>query len=185
MTNKGKHASTQTPGTFYRDLAIMILGIILVGAAVFFLLYVFADEPDTGPGSLTTTTTEATTTTVEGATTTSEGATTTTVPTTSTSEQVEVRPPSEVVVVVLNSLGLDGAAGRMTSKLAEAGYQTLTPDNFDPEQNPSRIWYREGFAAEASVIEELLPGATVEPIPDESLQEGADVVVVLGTGYTE
>ena len=48
MTNKGKHAS-QTPGTFYRDLAIMILGIVVVGAAVFFLLYVIADEPDTGP----------------------------------------------------------------------------------------------------------------------------------------
>jgi hypothetical protein len=181
--NKGKHSS-QTPGTFYRDLAIMIVGILLVGAAVFFLLYLFADSPETGP-TTTTTTLATTSSTNDGATTTTaEGSTSTTLPTTSTSN-VEVRPPVEVTVVVLNSMGLDGAAGRKTSELAAAGYQTLTPADFQPEQSPSRIWYREGFAAEASVLVELVPGATVEPLPDETLQEGADVVLVLGTGYTE
>lgn len=185
MTNKGKHAS-QTPGTFYRDLAIMILGILLVGAAVFFLLYLFADEPDTGPvASTTTTEAEEPTTTEEGATTTSPEASTTTTAPESTTTTVEVRPPSEVTLVVLNSMGLDGAAGRLTSDLAEAGYQTLTPGNFEPEQDPSRIWYREGFAAEAASLIEFVPGADVEPIPDETLEEGADIVLVLGTGYTE
>lgn len=185
MTNKGKHAS-QGPGTFYRDLAIMILGIILVGAAVFFLLYLFADDPDTGPiAATTTTTTLETTTTEEGATTTSTGQGTTTTAQGETTTTVELRPPSEVTVLVLNSMGLDGAAGRMTSDLAEAGYQTLTPDDYEPEQDPSRIWYREGFAAEAASLVAFVPGADVEPIPDESIGEGADVVVVLGTGYTE
>lgn len=183
MTNKGKHAS-QTPGTFYRDLAIMIIGILVVGAFVFFLLYLLADQPDTGPVAATTTTTEPETTTSEGVTDTTQGDTTTTT-VASTSTTVAVRPPSEVTVVVLNSMGLDGAAGRLSNDLSEAGYQTLTPDNFSPEQDPSRIWYREDFAAEAAVLVEFLPGATVEPIPDETLQEGADVVVVLGTGYTE
>ncbi len=182
MTNKGKHAS-QTPGTFYRDLAIMILGILLVGAAVFFLLYIFADEPATGP-TTTTSTTMATSTTGDDVTsTTGDQGTTTTLGTTSTS--VALRPPSEVTIVVLNSMGLDGAAGRMSSKLAEAGYQTLTPDNYEPELDPSRIWYREGYAAEAAAMTEFLPGAQVEQLPDESLQEGADVIVVLGTGFTE
>ena len=185
MTNKGRHAS-QTPGTFYRDLAIMILGILLVGGAVFFLLYLFADEPVTGPTTTTTTVEEATTSTTEdGVTTTTSDAATTTTSSDSTTTTVEVRPPSEVTVIVLNSMGLDGAAGNMTAQLAEAGYQTLTPDNFEPEQDPSRLWYREGFAAEAAAMAEFVPGATVEPIPDESLQEGADVVMVLGTGYTE
>jgi hypothetical protein len=96
-----------------------------------------------------------------------------------------VRPPAEVTVVVLNSMGLDGAAGRKNSELAEAGYQTITPGNYEPEQDPSRIWYREGFAPEAAVILEFLPGADVEPIQDESIGEGADVVLVLGTGYSE
>lgn len=183
MTNKGKHAS-QTPGTFYRDLAIMIIGILVVGAFVFFLLYLLADQPDTGPVAATTTTTEPETTTSEGVTDTTQGDTTTTT-VASTSTTVAVRPSSEVTVVVLNSMGLDGAAGSLSNDLSEAGYQTLTPDNFSPEQDPSRIWYREDFAAEAAVLVEFLPGATVEPIPDETLQEGADVVVVLGTGYTE
>jgi hypothetical protein len=188
MTNKGKHAS-QSPGTFYRDLAIMILGILLVGAAVFFLLYLFADDPDTGPVAATTTTTTTTlvtTTTENGATTsTSIDQPTTTAAPAETTTSVELRPPSEVTVLVLNSMGLDGAAGRMTNDLAEAGYQTLTPDNHQPEQDPSRLWYRESFAAEAAALIELLPGAEVEPIPDETIGEGADVVLVLGTGYTE
>lgn len=184
MTNKGKHAS-QTPGTFYRDLAIMVLGIILVGAIVFFLLYLLADQPDTGPTAATTTTTTlANTTTTDEVTSTTDGeVTTTTVGSTST--VVAVRPPGEVTIVVLNSMGLDGAASRLTTELAEAGYQTLTPDNLAPEQDPSRIWYREDFAAEASVLTEFVAGAIVEQLPDESLQEGADVVLVLGTGYTE
>jgi hypothetical protein len=185
MTNKGKHAS-QTPGSFYRDLAIMILGIIVVGAGVFFVLYLFADQPVTGP-TTTTTTSPETTSTGDDVTSTTGGditTSTTTLVTTSTSA-VAVRPPGEVTVVVLNSMGLDGAAGRMSQQLSDAGYQTLTPDNFAPEQDPSRIWYREGFAAEAAELVEFLPDANVEPLPDESLQEGADVVLVLGTGFTE
>lgn len=184
MTNKGKHAS-QTPGTFYRDLAIMILGILVVGAAVFFLLYLFANQPATGPTTTTTTTLAETTTTADGATTTTQDTDTTTTTLSDTSTTVEVRQPSEVTVVVLNSMGLDGAAGRKTTEISEAGYQTLTPDNYTPEQDPSRIWYREGFAAEASRLLDFLADATVEPLPDETLQEGADVILVLGTGYTE
>jgi cytoskeletal protein RodZ len=183
MTNKGKHAS-QTPGTFYRDLAIMILGILLVGAAVFFLLYLFADEPATGP-TTTSTTVASTTSTVGGTSTTDDSSSTTSTLDTTSSTSVAVRPPAEVTVVVLNSMGLDGAAGRKNTELAEAGYQTITPGNYEPEQDPSRIWYREGFAPEAAVILEFLPGADVEPIPDASIGEGADVVLVLGTGYSE
>jgi len=182
MTNKGKHAS-QTPGTFYRDLAIMILGIVLVGAAVFFLLYLFADEPATGP-TTSSTTIPSTTSTFGDTSTTDGGSTTTSTAGTTSSTTVDVRPPAEVTVVVLNSMGLDGAAGQKTTELAEAGYQILTPDNLEPEQDPSRIWYREGFAPEAAVLLEFLPGADVEPIPDESIGEGADVVLVLGTGFS-
>ncbi|MGD2102596.1 MAG: LytR C-terminal domain-containing protein [Acidimicrobiia bacterium] len=179
MTNKGKHA-TQTPGTFYRDLAIMILGIIVVGALVFFILYLIADQPSTGP--TTTTTTLAPTTTTEEATTTVQQTTTSSAPTTTV---VVTRPPEQVAVVVLNSVGIDGAAGRFSSELSEAGYQTLTPSNYVPEVAPSRIWFREGFAAEAAVLLELIPDAMVEELPDDTVGQGADVVIVLGTGYSE
>lgn len=180
MTNKGKHAS-QTPATFYRDLAIMVLGILVVGAAVFLILYLLADEPATGP--TTTTTTIATTTTTSATTsTTADGSTTTTV---SPSTTLELRQPAEIAVVVLNSIGIDGAAGRLTADLAAEGYQTLTPSNYEPEVDPSRIWFREGFAAEAARMVEFIPGATVEPLPDDSVAVGADIVIVLGTGYGE
>lgn len=179
MTNKGKHA-TQTPATFYRDLAIMILGIIVVGALVFFILYLIADQPTTGPTS--TTTTVAPTTTTTEVTTTVPSTTSTTGPTTTV---VAVRPPDQVAVVVLNSIGIDGVAGRLSNELSEAGYQTLTPDNYQPEIAPSRIWFREDFAAEAAALLELVPDATAEPLPDDSVAPGADVVIVLGTGYTE
>jgi hypothetical protein len=86
---------------------------------------------------------------------------------------------------VLNSVGLAGAAGRKTQELADSGYQTQQAGDFEPEQDPSRIWYREGFAAEANALLDFLPGATVEPLPDPELESGADVVLVLGSGYTE
>ena len=186
MTDKGRHASNGG-GAFYRDLAIMILGIILVGAAVFFLLVLFADGPD----SATTTTGEPGSTTSAGqSTTTSDGSTSSTASTSSTSTTptstaVPVRPPGEVRVVVLNSIGLAGAAGRMTQQLDDAGYQTLPASDYSPEQDPSRLWYRVGFSAEANELLEFVPDARVEPLLDDSLQPGADVVMILGTGYEE
>jgi hypothetical protein len=87
--------------------------------------------------------------------------------------------------MVFNSIELSGAAGRYTQELADAGYQTLPADDLDPEYDPSRIWYREGFSAEANVLLALLPGALVEPLPDLEMAPGSDLVVVLGVGYEE
>ncbi|HSK07355.1 MAG TPA: LytR C-terminal domain-containing protein [Acidimicrobiia bacterium] len=182
---KGKHAA-ESDASFYRDLAMMIVGILLVGAAVFLILYLLRANPEAVAGgdttsppassSTSTTSTVATATTLGGTTSTSTSMATTTVP---------VRPPEEVRVVVLNSVGLAGAAGRKTQELADAGYQTQQAGDLEPEQDPSRIWYREGFAAEANALLAFLPDASVEPIPDPELEQGADVVLVLGAGYTE
>ena len=180
MTNKGRHSSESTAG-FYRDLAAMILGIIVIGALVFLLLLWWADDsgdvpPAVGAEPTTTTIVARTTTTSVDATTTTRATTTTTVP---------VRPPEEVRVAVVNSIGIAGAAGRMTQRLADVGYQTLPADDYTPEQDPSRIWYRDGFSAEASELLAFLSDALVEPLPDEDLKEGADIVLVLGIGYEE
>jgi hypothetical protein len=181
---KGRHADSG--GLFYRDLAFMVLGILAVGVVVFFALFWLV-----GDGSTTETTVEAapttTTSTVVPTTVTSTtiAATTTTTSDVVTTTTVPLRPPEEVHVVVLNSIAVAGAAGRFTETLEEAGYQTLPASDFEPEQDPSKIWYREGFSAEANTMLEFLPDADVEPLPDEELQPGADVVVVLGTGYEE
>ncbi|HEX9763235.1 MAG TPA: LytR C-terminal domain-containing protein [Acidimicrobiia bacterium] len=179
MTMRGRHSSDGS-SSFYRDLAVMIGGIVLVGAAVFFVLVLLADNPE---ASTTTTIVRQTTTTL-GPTTTSEAATSTTVPAPTTTE-VAVRDPSEVRVQVLNSMGLAGAAGRLTQRLSEGGYQTLPASDYSPEQDPSRIWYRDGFSAEANVLLEFIPGATVEALPSADVGEAADVVIILGTGYEE
>jgi LytR cell envelope-related transcriptional attenuator len=184
--NRGRHAAGTT-GSFYRDLTMMVVGILLVGAAVFLLLYLFAGDPDPVAGETTvpaatsssvvaSSNPTSTSTTVSSTTTSSPAVTTTTVP---------VRPPQEVRVIVLNSIGLAGAAGRMTQQLADSGYQTQQADDIEPQQDQSRIWYREGFAAEANSMLQFLPGALVEPLPDPEVGAGADVVLVLGTGYKE
>ena len=184
MTDKGRHAD-EGGSTFYRDLAMMILGILLVGAAVFFLLFLLADDSDP---VITTSVDPASTTTVAESTSTSGGSTSSTSssPSTTTSTTtVPVRPPQDVRVVVLNSIAVDGAAGRMTNQLDDAGYQTLPPDDFEPEQDPSRLWYREGFSTEANELLQFIPDALVEPLEDDGLQPGADIVMILGTGYDE
>jgi hypothetical protein len=180
---KGRHESGSSRG-FYRDLAMMVLGILALGAAVFFLLFLIADSPENGGPTTaiaagTTLTTAPTTTQSTAATTSSTSSTT------PTSTTIPLRPPEEVRVVVLNSMGLAGAAGRMTERLEEAGYQTLQAEDYDPELEPSRIWYREGFSAEASELLEFLPEAVVQPLEEEDLQPGADVILILGSGYEE
>jgi hypothetical protein len=186
--NKGRHAA-EASNSFYRDLTMMVLGIVLVGGAVFLLLYLLSGNPDAEAGASTS---GSTTSTVAAsseptATTATTSPPTTARPTTSApaTTAVPVRPPQEVRVIVLNSIGLAGAAGRKTQELADAGYQTVQADDLEPQQDQSRVWYRDGFAAEANVLLEFLPGALVEPIPDPELQTGSDVVLVLGAGYSE
>jgi hypothetical protein len=182
MTGRGGRHASEGSTSFYRDLAVMIGGIVLVGAAVFFVLILLADNPaDT---TTTTTPTAAGSSTTVGSTS-STAETSTTSTTAPQSTTVPLRPPAEVRVIVLNSIGLAGAAGRLTDELAAAGYQTLPADDFTPEQDPSRIWYREGFSAEANALLAFVEGALVEAIPDPATGEGADVVIVLGTGYQE
>jgi hypothetical protein len=186
--NKGRHAA-EASNSFYRDLTMMVLGIVLVGGAVFLLLYLLAGNPDAEAGASTSGSTTGTVaaSTEPTATTATTSPPTTAPPTTSApaTTAVPVRPPQEVRVIVLNSIGLAGAAGRKTQELADAGYQTVQADDLEPQQDQSRVWYREGFAAEANALLQFLPGALVEPIPDPELQTGSDVVLVLGAGYAE
>ena len=175
----GRHASPDNT-SFYKSLALMVLGIIGVGAVVFGILYLLADNPT--PPSTSPVARGSTTTTVPQSTSSTVASTTTTVPATTT---VPVREPAQVRVQVLNSMGLAGAAGRLTARLAEEGYQTVQAADYSPELNPTRVWYREGFSAEANVLLEFVPDGRVEVLPDPTLSEGADVIIVLGTGYQE
>jgi hypothetical protein len=158
----------------------MIGGIAVIGAMVFAILVALADNPiDTTP---TTAAPVPDTTTTVAEPTTTDPTTTVPEPTTTT---VALRPPQEVTVQVLNSGDIAGAAGRMTQRLAQEGYQIIAASDYSPPHDPSRIWYREGFAAEAADLLRFIPIATVEELPDPSLSPAADVIIVLGTDYQE
>jgi len=173
---KGRHVS-QESSTFGRDLAVMIVGIGVVGALVFGgLSLVGADEepaPTTTAPAVPSSTAPTTAATVAPATTAPPPAPATTVP--------AVRPPSEVRVLVLNSVGTPGLAAAVNADLAELGYVTLTPDNYGPLVDQSRVWYREGFGGEALELASQFPDALVER---NEFEAEADIIVVLGASYS-
>ncbi len=160
----------------------MLGGIVVVGIIVY--LGLSALSTTDSPGSTVTTVAQATTaapvtTTTRAITTTT---TTTTAPTTSTSTTVAIRDPSEVVVVVLNAVGVPGLAAEVSSGLEELGYQMLEPGNYEPELSQSLILYSEGFEAEAFELAAEFPDAEVQQ-DTAGNENGADIVVVLGESY--
>ena len=92
--------------------------------------------------------------------------------------------PSQLQVQVLNGSGVAGAAGRMTSKLSDAGYIVLTPANAARRYTTSAVYYAEGYRSDA---EQVLAAAdideieTVTAMPAVFAAEDAAVVVLLGT----
>lgn len=185
---RGRHASKAGQSAFLRDAAIMGVGIVIVAALMYGVLWLIQSwrSPDPLPGASETTQVveSSTTATTRASTTTTFAPTTTVAPTTTTTVPViEARPPEEVTVVVLNSVGTTGLAGRVTGLLDELGYNTLEPDNFEPLLEQSLIWYKEGFGPEAQDLAANFPDAVTEFNPD-GLPE-ADIVVLLGASYEE
>lgn len=197
MTGRGRHARSNGLG-FYRDVLLLIAGIIVVAAVVFGGLSLWAggsdddittagsptstDSADTTDFSPTTSTTPATSTTTS-ATTTAEPTTTTTAAAPSTLR--EARNPAEVRAIVLNSTGIAGLAGQLSDELAQQGYQMAQADNYTPELSDSMIFHADGFSVEALDLAESMPDATVAPDPELAAEWGVDVVVVIGQSYTE
>jgi hypothetical protein len=160
------------------DFFTIIGGIAVVAGLVYLLLSAWLG----GDPPATTATTGATSTSVTVSTTTAttlQSTTTTSAATTSTT--VAVRPPPEVRVLVLNSIGVDGLASQVTAELSGLGYSMLPPDNYTPLLERTRVWYVPGFEAEAFVLAAEFPDAEIEQNPD--LAVDADVVVVLGDSY--
>jgi hypothetical protein len=110
------------------------------------------------------------------------GRTTTTDATTST---LAARPAGEVLVLVANGSGVNGAAGRLTTTIQEAGYQTATETNA-ARVPTTTVYFTEGYEREAAALAETLSpdaapatAAVPSPAPVTDLA-GAHVLVVLG-----
>jgi len=158
----------------------MLGGIAAVGVIVY--LGLSALSTTDGRGSTDTTVAPSTTAAPLTTTTRAITTTTTTAPTTSTSTTVARRAPSEIVVVVLNGVGVAGLAAEVSSGLEELGYQTLEPGNYEPVLSQSLILYSEGFEVEAFELAAEFPDAQVQQ-DTAGNDEGADIVVVLGESY--
>lgn len=176
----GRHAAPAGP-SFYRDLLTMLGGILAVGVIVYLGLSALSttDGPNVSDTTIASSTTATPLTTTTRVITTT---TTTTAPTTTTSTTVVVRAPSEIVVVVLNGVGVAGLAAEVSSGLEELGYQTLEPGNYEPVLSQSLILYADGFEVEAFELAAEFPDAQVQE-DTAGNEEGADIVVVLGESY--
>lgn len=175
---KGKHSSAPT-GALIRDLAVMAVLFVAAGTLAFGVIWWFQNRTD---DNQTVNTTAATTTSSPV----SSAPIVTTAPPTTAPVVTEttsspLRAPSEVTVLVLNAVGRAGIAGTLTEALAAAGYQTLVPDNYTGPVDTSKVWFREGFQAEAFELARFVPDAQVELNGD--LGTEADVVVILGPTY--
>ena len=176
----GRHAAP-VGRNFYRDLATMVGGIIVVAILVYGLLWFFAGRDNVPPPTSqaaqpTVSTTAAVTTTrqlVSNSTSTTEAPTTT---------AVTLRAPEEVRVLVLNAVGVTGLAADVTEDLQGFGYQVLTPSNYQPALEQSRVWYWPAFEAEAFELAGVaFPDALVEL--NNELTTDADIVVILGASF--
>ncbi len=186
---KGKHISSGPQSAFVRDSVIMGVGILIIATLTYGAIWLIQDlrsgSDDDPAATGTTVTTQAPTTTSSPATAPSTAVATTTTSTsaTTTVPVVEVRPPAEVTVIVLNSVGTTGLAHRVTEALAEIGYDTLEPDNYEPQLEQSRIWYKPGYGPDAIDLAANFPDALTELNPDVAPE--ADIVVLLGASYEE
>lgn len=169
----GKHAAPFRLG----DFLTIIGGVAVVASLVYLGLTALLG----GPSTTTTTSTTTTPTSITTAPTTISTSPTSTTTTATTSTTVAIRPPGEVRVLVLNSLGVDGLANQVSNELADLGYAMLTPDDYSPLLERSRVWFLPGFEAEAFVLAAEFPDALIEENPDLAVE--ADIVVVLGDSY--
>ena len=103
-----------------------------------------------------------------------DGVTATPAPTTAV-DLTTARPNSEVAVLVVNGTAVSGQASRLTSQLQNQGFVTREPKN-TTSQPASVIYYRPGFAAEATVIRNVLGQDTpIAPMPEPDPFLGDDI----------
>lgn len=197
MSDRGRHVRRSGLG-FYRDVAFLVAGIVLVGALVFGGLSWWAGrDGDTstttqaGESTLTTTSTTVLTTAVPTTpppSTTATSAPTTVAPATTAAPPTTLRTarqPSEVRVIVLNSIGVVGLAGELSDQLAGLGYQMAEADNYTPELSDTMIFHADGFSLEALDLSDAVPDGTVAPDQELAEEWDVDIVVVIGRSYQE
>ena len=182
--SRGRHAAGS--GTFWRDLVIALVGIIVVAGLVFGGLWVyslfFGDDGFESVPPSSTSVVGSTVTSVAAASVPSEpGTTASTAPAETTTPTLTVRSPPEITVQVLNAVGTTGLAADVTTDLRTAGYRTVPADDYEPLLDQSQVLFRDGYGPEAFELAAIFPDAQVGMSPD--VPEGVDIIVLLGTSF--
>ena len=102
-------------------------------------------------------------------------------------EEVVLRTPAEVKVLVVNAARVSGIASQGSDLLMPLGYQMLKPSNGNSVAE-SVVFYLEGYEADAAAVAVVLNmGETaIAPLPESvSFSPGdAHLIAVLGTNQT-
>ncbi|MCB0996149.1 MAG: LytR C-terminal domain-containing protein [Acidimicrobiales bacterium] len=105
---------------------------------------------------------------------------------TTTDAAATVHPPQEVLVLVANGAGVQGAAGVASSELILQNYNPMTPTNATTQDYQASVfYYGPDYEADARQIAQILGGSPdqVQPMPASPPVgdlAGANVLVVIG-----
>ena len=137
----------------------------------------------TSAAPATTSTTSTTTSGVPTESSEPPSATTSVAPATTTTTTTVVESPVTLQVQVLNGSGVAGAAGRLTNKLAEAGYTVLPAGNAPERYATSAVYFQDGWQDRAEEILQIVELDEIEQVsamPQVFVSEQAAVVVLIG-----
>ncbi len=101
-----------------------------------------------------------------------------------------VHPPADVKVLVANGSGISGLAGRVSTRLHTAGYDTLAGVNATQRVATSVVYYTAGYQREAGVLAQSLslPPTSVQPVPTPppvASLGSANILVVAGPDLSQ
>ena len=171
--------TTERPPTGPARGSSPMRGVVLVAIAAVLGFFVLRAIDDTGGGPSVADLEAATDTT---------GASADAAAPTDTTAAPQPRPPGEVVVLVANASGVQGAAGLQSEAIAGGGYQVLEPTNAPSEVEATQVLATPGFEADAAALAVAIgaPETAVGAVPDPPPLDltGANVLVLLGKDLT-
>ena len=174
--------TTERPPTGPTRGGSPVRGVVLVAVAVVLGFYVLRAIDDTGAGPVETTgSPEAPSDTTVAP---DDAAPDETGTETTEAEAPPARPPAEVVVLVANASGAQGAAAGQSEAIEGGGYQVAPPTNAPEQVETTQVLAVEGYEAEAAVLAADIgaPEGAVQPMPDPPPLDlaGAHLLVLLG-----
>jgi hypothetical protein len=179
---------------FMRSFAVL-LAIVILGFAAFFLLRVTTEKTDVAENTTEAVTTEEVTTTEEITTTeatTTEEITTEAITTEEPTTELQEISSTDKKIIVLNSTSVAGLAKRWSNKLVGAGFSTVVTGNYTAgTESQTKIYVAEegmgndllGYFANAEIIVGTPDSASFSASSGMSA-DGVEVYIVVGSSDT-